>query len=139
KPEITAEAIVDGWFHTGDALTMDENGYLRFLARITEMYKVGGENVDPIEVEAVLMRHPAVAFASVQPVPHERLGDVGLAHVTLIADAQLDPEDLRDFAREQLASFKVPRHIVLIDEMPMTPSGKVRKFLLRDAFLASRD
>jgi fatty-acyl-CoA synthase len=63
-PEATAEAIVDGWFHTGDAVSVDADGYLRFAGRIKEIYKVGGENVDPIEVESALMRHPAVAFAS---------------------------------------------------------------------------
>jgi len=136
RPEATAEAIVDGWFRTGDALSIDEDGYLRFAGRITEMFKVGGENVDPIEVESALMRHPAVAFASVQGVPDERMGEVGLAHVTVIAGERLDLEDLRRFARSQLASFKVPRHVVVVDEMPMTASGKVRKFVLREAFLA---
>jgi len=137
RPDATAEAIVDGWFRTGDALSIDEDGYLRFAGRITEMFKVGGENVDPIEVESVLMRHPAVAFASVQGVPDERMGEVGLAHVTVIAGEALDVEDLRQFARSQLASFKVPRYVVVVDEMPMTASGKVRKFLLREEFLAA--
>lgn len=134
RPDATAEAIVDGWFRTGDALSMDEDGYLRFAGRITEMFKVGGENVDPIEVESVLMRHPGVAFASVQGVPDERMGEVGLAHVTAIEGVTLDVEDLRRFARGQLASFKVPRHVVVVDALPMTASGKVRKFLLRDQF-----
>ena len=135
-PEATAEAVVDGWFRTGDAVSVDEAGYLRFAGRITELFKVGGENVDPIEVESVLMRHPAVRFASVQGVPDERLGDVGLAHVTVLDGHTLDVDDLRAFAREPLAPFKVPRHVVVADELPMTASGKVRKFLLRDHFLA---
>ena len=92
--------------------------------------------MDPIEVESVLMRHPAVRFASVQGVPDERLGDVGLAHVTVLDGHTLDVDDLRAFARERLAPFKVPRHVVVADELPMTASGKVRKFLLRDHFLA---
>ncbi|WP_456697679.1 class I adenylate-forming enzyme family protein [Aeromicrobium sp. P5_D10] len=137
-PEVTGEAIVDGWFRTGDALTIDEAGYLRFAGRITEMFKVGGENVDPIEVEETLMRHPAVAFASVQGIPDERLGEVGLAHVTLIDGEGLKGDELRQFARERLAAFKVPRHVEVVDQMPMTASGKVRKFLLREAFLADR-
>lgn len=128
----TEEAVVDGWFHTGDALSIDDDGYLRFVGRINEMFKVGGENVDPIEVETVLMRHPAVAFASVQPMPDERMGAVGLAHVTALAGRTVDVEEVRVFARQHLASFKVPRSIVVVDEMPMTASGKVRKFLLRD-------
>lgn len=135
-PEITARAMGDGWFRTGDALTIDEDGYLRFVGRISEMYKCGGENVDPIEVEAALMRHPDIAFAAVQPIPDERMGEVGLAHVTLLPGRTVDPEDIRTFARTSLASFKVPRHVVVVDEMPMTASGKVRKFLLRDSFLA---
>ncbi len=138
NPEATAAAIVDGWFHTGDALAIDDEGYLRFVGRINEMFKVGGENVDPIEVESVLMRHPAVAFASVQGVPDERMGDVGLAHVTLVPGEFVGADTLRQFARDQLAAFKVPRHVLVVDTMPMTESGKVRKFLLRDQFLASR-
>ncbi|VXB61935.1 class I adenylate-forming enzyme family protein [Aeromicrobium sp. 9AM] len=134
-PEATAESIVDGWFRTGDAVSIDADGYLRFAGRIKEIYKVGGENVDPIEVESALMRHPAVGFASVQGVPDERMGEVGLAHVTLIAGQTVDVEELRRFAREQLAAFKVPRHVVVVDELPMTASGKVRKFLLREQFL----
>ena len=136
-PEATAEAMGDGWFRTGDAMTVDELGYLRFVGRIKEMFKVGGENVDPIEVETVLMRHPGVAFASVQPVPDERLGEVGLAHVTALAGHDLEVDELRAFVRGHLASFKVPRHVVVVDQMPMTASGKVRKFLLRDEFIAS--
>lgn len=134
----TSAAIVDGWFHTGDALSIDSNGYLRFVGRISEMFKVGGENVDPIEVETVLMKHPAVAFASVQPVDHERLGEVGLAHVTLVDGMQLEADELRTFARKQLAAFKIPRHIEIVEELPMTASGKVRKYLLREEFLARR-
>jgi fatty-acyl-CoA synthase len=133
-PEATAEAIVDGWFHTGDAVSVDADGYLRFAGRIKEIYKVGGENVDPIEVESALMRHPAVAFASAQGVPDERMGEVGLAHVTTRPGETLDVQDLLRFAREQLAAFKVPRHVVVVDELPMTASGKVRKFLLREQF-----
>lgn len=134
-PEATAEAVVDGWFRTGDAVSVDAEGYLRFAGRIKEIYKVGGENVDPIEVESALMRHPAVAFASAQGVPDERMGEVGLAHVTVLPDEQVDPEELRRFVREHLAAFKVPRHVVVVDAMPMTASGKVRKFLLRREFL----
>lgn len=136
-PEATAEAIVDGWFHTGDAVSVDAEGYLRFVGRIKEIYKVGGENVDPIEVESVLMRHPAVAFACAQGVPDERMGEVGLAHVTVLSGHSLDVEELRAFARGQLAAFKVPRHVVVVDELPMTASGKVRKFVLREQFLST--
>lgn len=136
-PEATADAIVDGWFHTGDAVAVDADGYLRFAGRIKEIYKVGGENVDPIEVESALMRHPAVAFASAQGVPDERMGEVGLAHITLLPEQPLDLEELRAFLRGQLAAFKVPRHVVVVDELPMTASGKVRKFLLREQFLNS--
>lgn len=81
------------------------------------------------------MRHPAVSFACAQGVPDERLGEVGLAHVTVIPGQILDLEELRRHVRRQLASFKVPRHIVVVDELPMTASGKVRKFLLKEQFL----
>lgn len=135
NPEATAKALQDGWFHTGDAVSETPEGYLRFVGRISEMFKVGGENVDPIEVEAVLMRHPAVAMASVVGVPDDRLGEVGLACVTPLADQAVDVDDLRAFARQRLASFKVPRHVRLVDGFPMTASGKVQKYLLREAFL----
>lgn len=139
-PEATAAVLKpDGWFHTGDAGSVDDRGFVRFVGRITEMYKVGGENVDPIEVEAVLMRHPAIAMAAVQGVEDDRLGEVGLAHVTLIDGAELDVQELRAYARERLASFKVPRHVVAVDTLPMTASGKVQKFRLREAFDAAAD
>lgn len=135
----TAEVLRGGWFHTGDAVSVTSEGYLRFVSRISEMFKVGGENVDPIEVEAVLMRHPAVAMASVVGVPDERLGEVGLACVQLLEDARVDTAELLVFAREDLASYKVPRHVRLVDGFPMTASGKVQKFLLQEAFVSQSD
>lgn len=135
--EATRRAVVDGWFHTGDAAARTAGGSLRFVGRMTEMFKVGGENVDPMEVESVLMRHPAVAMASVLGVPDPRLGQVGVAHLTARAGEDLDPDDLRAFARQRLAPFKVPRHFVQLDAMPLTASGKVQKFKLREEFLST--
>lgn len=136
KPEATAEVLdAEGWFRTGDAASLTPDGYVRFAGRIKEILRVGGENVDPIEVETVLMRHPAVAMASLIGVPDERLDEVGVAYVQLLRDARATSEELRDYLKEHLAAFKVPRHVVLTDEFPKTGTGKIQKFLLKRRFL----
>jgi fatty-acyl-CoA synthase len=136
KPEATAEVLdEEGWFRTGDAASLTAEGYVRYAGRIKEILRVGGENVDPIEVETVLMRHPAVAMASLIGIPDERLDEVGVAYVQLLRGASATPEELRAYLKEQLASFKVPRHVVLTEEFPKTGSGKIQKFMLRRQYL----
>jgi fatty-acyl-CoA synthase len=136
KPEATAEVLdADGWFRTGDAASLTPDGYVRYAGRIKEILRVGGENVDPIEVETVLMRHPAVAMASLIGVPDERLDEVGVAYVQLLRDAEVTAEELRAFLKERLAPFKVPRQVVLTSEFPKTGSGKIQKFVLKRQFL----
>jgi fatty-acyl-CoA synthase len=136
KPEATAEVLDDdGWFRTGDAASLTADGYVRYAGRIKEILRVGGENVDPIEVETVLMRHPAVAMASLIGIPDERLDEVGVAYVQLLRGAEVTPEELRGYLRERLAAFKVPRHVVLTEEFPKTGTGKIQKFLLKRQFL----
>jgi fatty-acyl-CoA synthase len=136
KPEATAEVLdADGWFRTGDAASLTPDGYVRYAGRIKEILRVGGENVDPIEVETTLMRHPAVAMASLIGVPDERLDEVGVAYVQLLRGAEVTPEELRAFLKERLAAFKVPRQVVLTSEFPKTGSGKIQKFLLKRQFL----
>jgi fatty-acyl-CoA synthase len=134
KPDETAAAFdADGWFRTGDLAIRDEAGNYRFLGRKGDHYRVGGEIVDPIEVETVLQGFPGVIRAASLGVPDERLGYVGYAWVMVDPEAGLNIDDLVDFARTRLASFKVPRKIVLLDELPTTPSGKIQKFRLRQS------
>jgi fatty-acyl-CoA synthase len=137
--EMTAEAIdAEGWYHTGDLASMDEDGYLRIEGRVKDMIIRGGENIYPREIEDVLFVHPAVAQAAVVGVPDERWGEVVVAYVrTAPGHEQPTPEELRAHCRDDLAPFKTPLHWVFVDEFPLTPSGKIQKFRLREDF-ASR-
>jgi fatty-acyl-CoA synthase len=133
KPEDTAKAIdPDGWLHTGDMAIRRDDGMVRFLGRYKEILKVGGENVDPVEVEAFLLRHPAVNQVKIVGVPDARLGEVGAACVVLNPGANVTATDLIEFCRGKIASFKIPRHVLFVKEFPMTSSGKVQKFRLRE-------
>lgn len=133
KPEETAKTIdAEGWLHSGDMATMREDGTIRFLGRYKDMLKVGGENVDPIEVEALLLHHPAVSQVQVIGVPDARLQEVGCACVILKPGAQVTPDELLAVCRGRIASFKIPRHVLFMTEYPMTSSGKVQKFKLRE-------
>lgn len=127
RPEATAEAIVDGWLHTGDTARMDAEGYVFLQGRKKEMIIVGGENVYPVEVENVLSRHPAVAEAAVIGVPHAILGEVVRAVVVLHAGASADALELKRWCSERLATYKVPQGFELRDALPRNPSGKVVK------------
>jgi fatty-acyl-CoA synthase len=131
-PDETAKAFDrDGWFHTGDMGVLREDGYLRFVGRYRDMLKVGGENVDPVEVEVHLRRHPAVHDVAVVGYPDPRLTDVPVAFVVRAPGTSATPAELIDACRGRIASFKVPRHVVFVDTLPMTPSGKVQKVKLR--------
>jgi len=133
KPEDTARAIdADGWFHTGDMGLMRPDGHMRFLGRYKDMLKIGGENVDPMEVEAFLMSHPAIAAAAVVGLPDARLAEVAVAFVQRVAGATLAERDVIEHCRGRVASFKIPRHVVFVDELPMTSTGKVQKVKLRE-------
>jgi fatty-acyl-CoA synthase len=132
KPAETAQTIdPDGWLHTGDLAIMRQDGMVRFLGRYKEMLKVGGENVDPVEVEAFLQRHPAVNQVKIVGVPDPRLSEVGAACVVLNPGTRATGDELIAFCRGQLASFKIPRYMLFVKEFPMTSSGKVQKFRLR--------
>ncbi|GAA4659819.1 long-chain fatty acid--CoA ligase [Amycolatopsis dongchuanensis] len=127
RPEATAEAIRDGWFHTGDLGRFDEDGWLYVVDRAKDLILRGGYNVYPAEVEQVLLSHPAVAMTAVVGEPHERLGQEVVAHVVPRAGARIDPDELSAYARERLAEYKYPRRIVVRDELPMTSTGKILK------------
>ena len=132
RPAATAEAIDgEGWFHTGDVATIRDDGSVRFLGRYKDMLKVGGENVDPTEVEAFLLEHPAISKAQVIGVPDPRLAEVACACVVVEPGQAITDADLDAFCRGKMASFKIPRHLLVLDDYPMTSSGKVQKYLLR--------
>ena len=133
KPEETAAAIdSDGWMHSGDVATMREDGTIRFLGRYKDLLKVGGENVDPAEVEEFLLGHPAIDQAQVIGVPDPHLSEVACACVVLKPGEQVSNQDLVKFCQGRMASFKIPRYTMVLDELPMTASGKVQKFRLRE-------
>ena len=131
--ERTAEAIdAEGWMHTGDQATMDDAGYLKIVGRIKDMVIRGGENVYPREVEEFLLGHPDVLDVQVVGVPDERLGEELCAWVRCREGAACEPEDLREHCRGRIAHYKVPRYVRFTDEFPMTVTGKVQKFKLRE-------
>ena len=136
-PDATAAAIdPEGWLHTGDVGFLDVGGNLAITDRLKDMYVSGGFNVYPAEVEAVLRRHPAVGQVAVVGVPDHRMGEVGLAVVVAAtgADASTLGDELPAFAKEQLANFKVPRRVEVVDALPTNASGKVLKRELRATF-----
>lgn len=131
KPAETAKTIdQDGWLHSGDMGLLTEDGYLRFLGRYKAMLKVGGENMDPVELEGHLLKHPAVNQVKVVGVPDTRLHEVAAACVILNPGAHVSAEELIHFCTD-IANFKRPRYVLFIQEYPMTASGKVQKFNLR--------
>ena len=133
KPAETAACFTDdGWFRTGDAAMWLADGCLRFLGRYKDMLKVGGENVDPMETEGLLLEHPAVQQVAVVGLPDVRLGEVAVAYVECRAGSTLDEETVLGHCRGKVASFKLPRHVVFIDGFPMTESGKIQKAKLRE-------
>jgi long-chain acyl-CoA synthetase len=127
RPEATAEAVVDGWFHTGDLARADADGYLFIVDRIKDLIIRGGYNVYPREVEEVLYEHPAVAEAAVIGIPHPTLGQEVGAAVALKPGATATADELREFVKEQIAPQKYPRHVWLLDELPKGPTGKLLK------------
>jgi long-chain acyl-CoA synthetase len=128
RPEATAEAIdADGWFRSGDLARVDEDGYFFIVDRKKDMIIRGGYNVYPREVEEVLYEHPAVREAAVLGVPHAELGEEVGAAVALKDGAHVDVDELRAFVKDQVAAYKYPRHIWLVDELPKGPTGKILK------------
>ena len=132
-PEATAAAVDEGrWMHTGDLGVLDESGYLSIVGRIKEMVIRGGENIYPREIEEVLYQHPAVAGAQVFGIPDEKMGEELMAWIAPHEGASLEPEELREFCRARLSRFKVPKHVKLVGDFPMTVTGKAQKFRMRE-------
>jgi fatty-acyl-CoA synthase len=136
-PEKTADAIdAEGWMHSGDLATMDDNGYVNIVGRIKDMIIRGGENIYPREVEEFLYTHPAIADAQVIGVPDEKYGEELMAWVQLAPGGELTEEELKDFCRDKIAHFKIPRYVRFVSEFPMTVTGKVRKVDMREKSIA---
>lgn len=133
-PAANREAFVDGWFRTGDLGYLDENGYLFITGRIKEIINRGGEKISPGEVDKVLMDHPAVAQALTFGVPHDRLGEDVAAAVVLKASASVTERDLQQFVSLRLADYKVPRHVVVVNEIPKGATGKLQRLGLAEKF-----
>jgi len=134
RPEETAAALRDGWFHTGDVGALDADGRLTILDRKKDLIISGGENVYSVDVEAALARHPAIAEVAVIGVPDDRLGEAVAAIAVLRGGATLSVEELIAHCRASIGAFKVPRHVRFVDALPRTPVGKVQKAALREAW-----
>nr|WP_145206174.1 AMP-binding protein [Sphingobium sp. B2] len=135
-PDKTAEAIRDGWMHTGDLAVIDEAGYGSIVGRIKDMIIRGGENIYPREIEEFIYTHPMVEDVQVIGVPDAKFGEEILACVKLRAGAVADTKDIIAYCRGQVAHYKVPRYVRFVDTFPMTVSGKVQKYLLREEMKA---
>jgi fatty-acyl-CoA synthase len=129
--DATGRAIRDGWFRTGDAAVVHPDGYAEIRDRLKDVIISGGENISSIEVEGVLLRHPAVQEAAVVGLPDERWGEAPHAFVVLRPGASAAEEDVRLFARDRLAHYKAPKSVTFVAELPKTATGKIQKYVLR--------
>jgi fatty-acyl-CoA synthase len=137
-PEATAEAIDDeGWLHTGDLAVMDENGYFRITGRLKDMIIRGGENIYPREIEEFLYTHPKILDVQIVGVPDEKYGEQVAAFIRVKEGETLTSEEVRAFCEGKIARYKIPRYVFFVDEYPMTASGKIQKFRLRE--MAARE
>jgi fatty-acyl-CoA synthase len=123
----------DGWLHTGDLAVMDENGYVKITGRAKDMIIRGGENIYPREIEEFLYTHPDVSDVQVYGVPDEKYGEQVAAAVKKRTDSDLSEEDVKEYCREKIARYKVPAYVDFVEEYPMTASGKIQKYKLREA------
>ncbi|MGE3281489.1 MAG: AMP-binding protein, partial [Alphaproteobacteria bacterium] len=136
-PERTAEAIDRArWMHTGDLATIDDEGYCNIVGRLKDMVIRGGENVYPREIEEFLYRHPKIRDVQVFGVPDERYGEELCAWVTLRAGEHVTADELRAFCEGRIAHYKIPQHIRFVDAFPLTVTGKVQKFVMRERMIA---
>ena len=130
-PEATQKVMGDGWFHTGDAAVVHPDGYAEIRDRIKDVIISGGENISSVEVEGVLLRHPAVQEVAIVGLPHEKWGEAPHAYVVLKAGASATEPELIAFTRERLAHFKAPHSVKFVPELPKTATGKIQKYVLR--------
>ena len=133
--EKTRESIIDGWMHTGDLATIDADGYCNIVGRLKDMVIRGGENIYPREIEEYLFRHPKIQNVQVFGVPDEKTGEELCAWVVLRQGEYASEEDIRDFCRGQIAHYKVPKYVRFVEELPLTVTGKVQKFAMREEMI----
>ena len=131
----TGEAVRDGWMHTGDLAVIDADGYCNIVGRVKDMVIRGGENLYPREIEEFLFRHPKVQSVQVFGVPDARYGEELCAWIIVKPGMACTEAEVREFCRDQIAHYKVPRHIRFVQEMPMTVTGKVQKFVMREQMM----
>jgi fatty-acyl-CoA synthase len=137
-PDKTTEVLgSDGWMHTGDLATLDAEGYCRIIGRSKDIVIRGGENISPREIEEYLHTHPDVRDVQVIGVPDPKLGEELCAWIVLRGGAEVDADAIRAFCRGRIAHFKIPRHIRFVEGFPMTASGKVQKFVMRETMVAA--
>ncbi|HWN99775.1 MAG TPA: hypothetical protein VNS63_10945 [Blastocatellia bacterium] len=135
-PQKTAEAIdADGWLHSGDLATMNAEGYVNIVGRVKDMVIRGGENIFPAEIEAFLMHHPKIAEAQIVGVPDAYMGEELVALLRLKPEEQAEEADIRDYCRVNISRQKVPKYIRFVDGFPLTASGKVKKFELKEKMI----
>ena len=133
QPEETKKAFnKDGWFRTGDLGTMDEKGYIKITGRLKDMFITGGVNAYPAEIESFLMTHPKISMVAVTGVPDRRMGEVAMAFVKLKEGETATEEEIISFARGKMANYKAPKYVKFVDDFPMTATGKVQKFVLKE-------
>jgi fatty-acyl-CoA synthase len=130
-PDATKKVMGDGWFHTGDAAVLHPDGYVEIRDRIKDVIISGGENISSLEVEGVLLRHPAVQEAAIVGLPHEKWGEAPFAYVVLKPGAKATEAELIAFTRDRLAHFKAPHGVTFVAELPKTATGKIQKYILR--------
>ncbi|MCG8491588.1 MAG: AMP-binding protein [Sneathiellales bacterium] len=134
--ERSAESIINGWMHTGDLAILDEDGFCSIVGRVKDMIIRGGENIYPREIEEYLFRHPQVSEAQVFGIPDEKFGEEVCAWVVAKPGEMLEPEMIRQFCLDQIAHYKIPKYIRIVEEIPMTITGKPQKFVMRDQMQA---
>jgi acyl-CoA synthetase (AMP-forming)/AMP-acid ligase II len=132
NPEANAKAFINGWFRTGDQGIIDADGYLRLTGRLKELINRGGEKISPLEIDTVIMDHPAVAQVVTFGMPHDKLGEDVAAAVVLREGATCDERELRAFVSSRIADFKVPRRIVFLTEIPKGATGKLQRIGLAE-------
>jgi len=129
KPEVTKEVVKNGWFHTGDLATIDDEGFIYIVDREKDMFISGGENISPAEIEKQLLTHPKIMDVAVYGVPDEKWGEVGKASI-IVKEKEMNTSEVVDFLRGKIGKFKIPKYIEFVDDLPRTATGKIQKYLL---------
>jgi acyl-CoA synthetase (AMP-forming)/AMP-acid ligase II len=132
NPEANAEAFINGWFRTGDQGFLNSEGYLSLTGRIKELINRGGEKISPLEIDGILLKHPAVTEAVCFAVPDEKYGEV--VHAAVVLKSETDQDAIRTYCRDQMASFKVPDVVYITDKLPRTATGKIQRRHMVEAF-----